>query len=241
MPLIKLDAVSSTNDFLKDLAQSTNPENFAIVSAEIQTAGRGQMGAKWVSEKGKNLTMSILIKNALSDIAEMYNLNIVVALSVIAALETYKIPKLSIKWPNDIMSGNKKIGGILIENIIKSNGDIASVAGIGLNVNQTDFSALPKASSLCIESNMTFDKFEVLQAISTEIMATIPKLESDMNSLWGNYLSRLFKKGVPMAFEKDGVRFMGIIQNVTKTGRLELLLEDDSICSYEIKEITMLY
>ncbi len=241
MPLIKLDAVSSTNDFLKDLAQSTNPENFTIVSAESQTAGRGQMGAKWVSEKGKNLTMSILIKNALSDIAEMYNLNIVVSLSVIAALETYKIPKLSIKWPNDIMSGNKKIGGILIENIIKSNGDIASVAGIGLNVNQTDFPALPKASSLCVEANKIFDKFEVLQAISTEIMATIPKLESDMNSLWENYLSRLFKKGVPMAFEKDGLRFMGIIQNVTKTGRLELLLEDDSICSYEIKEITMLY
>lgn len=241
MPLIKLDAVSSTNDFLKDLAQSTNPENFTIVSAEIQTAGRGQMGAKWVSEKGKNLTMSVLVKNAFSDIIEIYNLNIVIALSVIAALETYKIPKLSIKWPNDIMSGNKKIGGILIENIIKSNGDIASIAGIGLNVNQTDFSSLPKASSLRVETDIIFDKYEVLQAISTEIIATIPKMESDMDLLWEHYLLRLFKKGIPMPFEKDGVRFMAIIQNVTKTGRLELLLEDDSVGNYEIKEIMMLY
>ena len=241
MPLIKLDAVSSTNDFLKELAQSTNPENFTVVSAESQTAGRGQMGSKWISEKGKNLTMSVLIKNPLSDITEMYNLNIVVVLSVIAALEAYKIPKLSIKWPNDIMSGNKKIGGILIENIVKSTGDIISIVGIGLNVNQTDFSALPKASSLRVETDVTFDKFELLQNITNEIITAVPKIESRMEILREDYLSKLFKKGIPMAFEKEGVKFMGIIQNVTKTGRLELLLEDDSTCSYEIKEITMLY
>jgi len=243
MKLIKLDAIDSTNDFLKELLTNNNAENFTVVTAEAQTKGKGQMGAVWVSEKGKNLTMSILVKDFLFDINQIYNLNISVAVAIVTVLEAYNIPKLSIKWPNDIMSDNKKVGGILIENVIKGAMNIDSIIGIGLNVNQTNFDALPKASSLSLMADSTFDKFEILQRIVEEIKLNISKLEaSKSEELWQEYTDLLFKKGVPMPFESaTKQRFMGIIQGVSKIGQLELLLGDDSIETYRIKEIQMLY
>ncbi|HLA56586.1 MAG TPA: biotin--[acetyl-CoA-carboxylase] ligase [Flavobacterium sp.] len=243
MRLVKLDATSSTNDFLKELAASQMLENFTTVTAESQTKGRGQMGAQWHSEKGKNLIVSILVREALSDINQIYHLNVAVALAVISALERYEMPQLSIKWPNDIMSGNKKIGGILIENTIKTNGEIISIAGIGLNVNQTDFSQLPKASSLAVIMDAVFDKDELLVEIVNRLETNVEALQNNQSEgLWSAYISKLFKKGIPMPFEyKTGLKFMGIVQNVTPNGKLELLLEDDSVQIFEIKEIQMLY
>lgn len=243
MKLIKLDAIDSTNDFLKELLINNNPENFTVVTAEAQTKGKGQMGSVWVSEKGKNLTMSVLVKGFLFDVNQIYNLNISVAIAIISVLEKFNIPKLSIKWPNDIMSDNKKVGGILIENVIRGATDIHSIIGIGLNVNQVNFDGLPKASSLSLMANATFDKYELLQEIVEEIKLNISKLKTSRSEeLWKKYTDLLFKKGIPMPFE-TGVeqRFMGIIQGVSKIGQLELLLEDDSIKTYGIKEIQMLY
>ncbi|HEY6142498.1 MAG TPA: biotin--[acetyl-CoA-carboxylase] ligase, partial [Flavobacterium sp.] len=107
MKLIKLDAIDSTNEFLKGLSSNQNVENFTVVSAESQTKGKGQMGAVWVSEPGKNLIISVLINRFLFDNNRIFDINIATAVSVIQALETLNIPELSIKWPNDIMSYNK--------------------------------------------------------------------------------------------------------------------------------------
>jgi BirA family biotin operon repressor/biotin-[acetyl-CoA-carboxylase] ligase len=242
MRLVKLDATSSTNDFLKELANTQDTENFMVVTAESQTKGRGQMGTTWISEKGKNLMMSVLVKDGLAEISEIYKLNIAVALAVISALEKYDIPQLRIKWPNDIMAGNKKVGGILIENIIKSDGRIISIAGIGLNVNQQDFSGLPKASSLSVVMGRFFDKDELLSRITDNIQSHVSFIAEHSDVLWQAYLSKLFKIGVPMPFEDvSGNRFMGIIQNVTRDGKLELLLEDDLVKTFEVKEVQMLY
>ena len=243
MQLIKLDAIDSTNDFLKSLSGSQIVENFTVVTAEDQTKGKGQMGAKWVSETGKNLIMSILIKNLLLDIHQIYNLNVAVSLGVISALEKFDIPNLSIKWPNDIMSANKKIGGILIENSIKTNGEIISIVGLGLNVNQINFEELPKASSLAVIKNINFDKEAILFEIVENIKGNVSQLMNQQSDdLWMNYNSKLFKKGIPMPFEnQNGQQFMGIIQDVNRFGRLEILLEDDSIVTFDIKEIVMLY
>jgi BirA family biotin operon repressor/biotin-[acetyl-CoA-carboxylase] ligase len=242
MRLVKLDATSSTNDFLKELANHQETENFTVVSAESQTMGRGQMGTTWTSEKGKNLIMSVLIKECLSEISEIYNLNIAVALAVISALEKYDIPQLSIKWPNDIMAGNKKIGGILIENIIKSDGKIISIAGIGLNVNQLDFSQLPKASSLSLVMGRFFDREELLSRITTNIESHVNFIAEHSDILWQSYLLKLFKIGLPTPFEDvDGIRFMAVIENVARDGKLELLLEDDTRKSFAVKEVQMLY
>ncbi len=243
MKLIKLDAIDSTNDFLKVLAGSQNLENFTVVTAESQTKGKGQMGEIWVSETGKNLTMSVLIRDSVFEIHQIYNLNIAVSLSVLLALEKFKIPKLAIKWPNDIMSDSKKIAGILIENSIKTDGKIVSIIGIGVNVNQVNFFELPKASSLALIMNTSFDKEAVLFEIIKNIKRNHSKLQNNESlDLWKDYNSKLFKKGIPMPFESEKKgKFMGIIQDVTDNGKLQILLEDDSIEVFDIKAIQMLY
>ena len=242
MNIIKLSAINSTNDYLKKLMHTQYVENYTIVVAEHQTAGRGQMGSEWQAEAGKNLTFSILIKDLLLDVTAIFNLNAAIAVSVIQALETFSIPGLAIKWPNDILAGNKKIGGILIENNIKSDGEIFSIAGIGLNINQADFEDLPKASSLHLITGKEFDKNAVMLAVMAVIKRNIAALMNrNSAALWEAYHRMLFKKDMPMPFEGRGKKFMGIIRGVTHNGSLEVLLEDDTIALYSIKEIQMLY
>ena len=243
MIIIKLDAIDSTNDFLKKLSLEPTTKNFTIVTTENQTNGKGQMGSKWVSETGKNLVVSILLKEIIPDIKKIFNLNFAIALSIIESLDSYNIKELSIKWPNDIMSGNKKIGGILIENILKSGNTIHSIIGIGLNINQTNFIDLPNASSLKIIMNQEYDKNEILNKVLDSIQSKSIELKSNNTDfLWKSYNDKLFKREIISIFSNNhNKKFMGIIQEVTKTGKLKLLLEDDIINEYDVKEISMIY
>ncbi|HEU0126399.1 biotin--[acetyl-CoA-carboxylase] ligase [Flavobacterium sp.] len=242
MKLIKLDAIDSTNDFLKALSSQDELENFTTVTAENQTKGKGQMGGKWNSEVGKNLIMSVLVKDFLFGLEEVFNLSLVVSLSVAEVLKSLNIPEICIKWPNDILSYNKKLVGILIENTIKSDGRIVSVAGIGMNVNQTDFYELPNASSLAVISGKSFDKEKIAVIVVEKIKENIQLWQTSSQDLWNNYYNSLFKKGVPIAFrDKNDQDFMGIIQGVSPIGKLQVLLEDDAVAEFEIKEVKMLY
>jgi BirA family biotin operon repressor/biotin-[acetyl-CoA-carboxylase] ligase len=243
MKIIKLDAIDSTNDFLKLLADQEAVESFTVVTAQHQNRGRGQMGAKWHSEKGKNLTMSLLLKDVLCSVDTIYILNIIVAMSITAVLEDYNIPALSIKWPNDIMSENKKLGGILIENTFKNTGAIVSIVGIGLNVNQLNFDGLPKASSLAAIMSTEFNIEALLIKIVKNIECYTKELITTPSAeLWSRYNDKLFRKSIPTVFEnRKGEKFMGIIKEVNQAGKLQVLLEDGSTASFEIKEIKMLY
>ena len=242
MKLIKLDAIDSTNEFLKGLSNKQEVQNFTVVTAESQLKGKGQMGAKWDSESGKNLIMSVLVADFLSDIEEVFNLNVVVSLTVIQVLESYAIPELSIKWPNDIMSANKKIGGILIENSIKGDGTITSVVGLGLNINQIQFENLPRASSLAVICNSNFDKEEILFKIMAKLEEMILLYKENAVSIWKDYSEKLFRTGIPTAFsDANGKNFMGIIIGVSSIGMLQIQLEDDRVCEYNLKEVQMLY
>lgn len=242
MNIIKLSAINSTNNYLKELSSRQYVENFTLVTAENQTAGRGQMGAEWSVEPGKNLTFSVLIKDLLLQIDEIFNLNVAVAVSVADALDGLHRSDISIKWPNDILAGNKKIGGILIENSIKNNGEIYSVVGIGLNVNQKKFDGLSKASSLAVLTGREYDKEEIMIAIAENLKRNVAAiLNKNTNAIWQKYHRKLYKKDTPMPFEKDGFRFMGIIKGVSKGGNLIVQLEDDSISEYGLKEVQLLY
>ena len=242
MKLIKLDAIDSTNEFLKSLTSKQELENFTVVTAENQTKGKGQMGAVWRSEVGKNLIMSVLVRDFLLRNEEVFNLNIIISLSVIKTLEELNIPDLSIKWPNDIMSYNKKLGGILIENTLKSDGSIVSVVGLGLNINQINFQNLPNATSLAVISDAEFNKEELVILIVKKIKEKILLWKEHSDLFWEEYFNKLFRKGIPMPFKNlDNQNFMGIIQGVSSIGKLQVLLEDDSVSEFEIKEIQMLY
>jgi BirA family biotin operon repressor/biotin-[acetyl-CoA-carboxylase] ligase len=242
MRLVKLDAIDSTNDFLKDWARREMVENFTVVTAENQTQGKGQMGAVWNSELGKNLIMSVLIKDFLLDASAVFNLNIAVSLAVIQTLESLKIPKLSIKWPNDIMSADKKIGGILIENSFKSDNSIDSIVGIGLNVNQTQFENLPQASSLALQTHRNFDKEVLLYSIVDHLQSILKSWETEASGLKESYANLIFKKDTIMTFQKqDQSIFMGKITGVKPNGQLVILAENGLPLDFDIKEVKMIF
>lgn len=241
MDIIKLNAIDSTNTYLKNLNSNTNPKNFTVVVAENQTNGRGQMGANWNVESGKNLTFSVLVKDVIEEIQDVFTLNIITAVSIHQVILKYDIANLTIKWPNDILAEKKKIGGILIENILK-NDTIVSIIGIGINVNQDSFKDLPQASSMKILLGKGLDKEELLLNIVNQLKKNVLNLRENTNFFWNYYFQYLFQKNTPAVFEnQEGIRFMGIIRNVTKNGFLEVELEDDSIKSFYLKEIKQLY
>ena len=243
MKIIKLSAIDSTNRFLKQLAKETTTENFTIVVADRQTEGKGQRGATWLSESDKGLTFSCLYHYPKEVLPDLFVLNCVVALSVVETLQFLSSKFFYIKWPNDIMAENKKIGGILIENRIKSETEFQSIIGIGINVNQTAFDQLPQATSLALIENRTFDK-EILMLKIAELLKNnlekVPQLGVDY--FWDRYHDKLYKRGVVSAFEDaQGNRFVGKIVLVTKEGKLQVMVDPDQQAFFDIKEIKMLY
>jgi len=243
MSIIKLDAIDSTNDFLKELARNQSLENFTAVVTRAQHRGRGQMGTQWVSEPDKNLIMSVLLKDFPLKIEDVFVLNALVSVAVIEAIHSLEIPNLSVKWPNDIMSESKKIGGILVENSLKTDTTITSVIGLGLNVNQLQFHQLPHASSLRIQSGKEFEIDDVMLQVLGQIKLLYRLiLEGMYDDLWERYHNHLFRKGIPSVFEDvSKKRFMGIIERVNPQGKLEVRLENDTLASYFLKEIQMIY
>lgn len=243
MHIIKLNAIDSTNSYLKELTAKQTVENFTVVVAENQTNGRGQRGANWEVENGKNLTFSVLVKDVLLSFDEVFNLNVVAAVSLFQAFSELRIPNLAIKWANDILADKKKICGILIENQFKSNSEILSIIGIGINVNQENFSNLPQASSLKNISGQEWSKEEVLLTFLNEFQNNINLYKNEGAAyFWEVYQENLFKKNMPMAFEDNSnAKFMGIIKQVLPNGLLQIELEDDSLQLFDIKEVKMLY
>lgn len=245
MHIIKLNAIDSTNSYLKELAAHNSMQNLSVVWTLNQTNGRGQMGASWISERDKSLTFSVLVKDVLKDVEALYDLNVCVAVTLVEVLKEFNLPKLTIKWPNDILADQKKIGGVLIENTIKSTGDYLSIVGIGINVNQDqdDFSTLPKASSIKNISGVTVDIEVLLRQFLHQFEFNLSMFQSQGASFfWEKYHKHLFKWKQPAAFEKkDGTQFMGIIHQVTRKGFLQIQLEDDTIQEFEVKSIKLLF
>lgn len=242
MPLIKLDAIDSTNDFLKQLAKEKWLENYTAVMAFEQTKGRGQMGSEWVSEPSKNLTVSVLVKDVPVEMVSIYDFNVAVALAGVALLQWNGIEKVNVKWPNDIMAEQKKVGGILIENSLKSDGTFTAVVGFGLNLNQTDFELLPQANSLTNITHKVYDVEAMAKDFIKSLKLHLILFPERAEEAWARYDELLFKRGKPAAFElADGTRFMGMIQTVTRDGKLAVLLNDDSVVYYDLKEVKLLY
>lgn len=241
MNIIKLNAIDSTNVYLKDLSGNFLIDNYTVVVADTQNKGRGQRGASWVSESGKNLTFSVFCRFLNEDKMNLFLINAIVALSIVEVLENVCDSFFSIKWPNDILSENKKIGGILIENIFKSTNEIYSIIGIGLNVNQNNFQGLDKASSLSLLENKVFDKDVLLEMIVLNLKRNIENKENE-HYFWDQYHKYLFKKGIPSVFSEPGSeKFMGIIQGVTKEGKLILTKENEMNYEFDLKEVAFHY
>ncbi len=243
MQIIKLSATESTNTYLKELASVKNLADLTVVVTENQTKGRGQMNGLWESEKGKNLTFSVLKKINNLAIQDQFLISICVSLAVYKTLIALKIPDVKVKWPNDILSGNFKICGILIENSISGFRITSSVIGIGLNVNQITFENQPKAASLYSLLGKEIDLENLLKTILTNLEVYLSNISSNnWNSLLYEYHTILFKKDALSQFvlENDTV-FSGTILGVTKEGKLRVRLEGDRVREFALKEISLRY
>lgn len=239
MQNIKLNAIDSTNRYLRDLVSEIPLEDFAVVVAKYQTHGRGQRTTTWQSEKDKNLIISVLKKDISVNIEHQFLLSIAVSLALYKTLEAFQIPNLSIKWPNDILSRHSKIAGILIELVTKKNKIDHAIIGVGLNVNQIEFDQLPKASSLKKITGIHYDLDELLYKLLENLKHFLNT--NDHEQLWNSYEQFLFRKDKPSTFvDTNGVSFSGIIKGVSKGGKLRVKTED-SIEEFDLKSIQLLY
>jgi len=239
MRIIKLNAIGSTNSFLKEMAHASLLENFTVVVAKEQIKGRGQMGTDWISEPNKNLLCSVFVRLSFL-ISHQVLINYAVSIAVVNVLNSYKLPKVTVKWPNDILSLNKKICGILVENVMLKEEIKYSVIGIGLNVNQVNFPTNFNATSMLKEIQTEVNIDELLNQLIYELKIQISYItNSSKNVLKKNYLKHLYKKNIPAMFKDNkGSLFMGKIVDVTSDGKLQIELENDSIKKFGIKEIS---
>ncbi len=237
--LMRLDAVSSTNDFLKDLARDAGNAEGMVVTAQIQHAGRGQRGTIWSSEPGKNLIMSVLYRPAFLLADQQFYLSKAVALAVASVVRQQSGGNVQVKWPNDVLLNGKKVCGILIENLIAGNA-LQSVVGIGLNVNQDHFPEhLTNATSMSIEAGKPFVVDAVLKALCETLEANYLQLRSHVNVLDDRYEQSLFGMNQWLTFEADGREFSGCIKGVDAAGKLLVEQVSGKVKAFALKEIQL--
>ncbi|MDU8885319.1 biotin--[acetyl-CoA-carboxylase] ligase [Yeosuana sp. MJ-SS3] len=242
MHIIKLNATDSTNTYLRNLCANQAIEDYTIVVTEHQTQGRGQMGTVWNSDKGKNLMFSLFKDLSMHDVEFPFYICMAISLAILKTFKALNIPDLYIKWPNDILSADKKICGILIENVIKNKLSY-TIIGIGINVNQIEFENLPKASSLKNITGNHYNLDEILFSIINNTKYYSLLLQNEKyDTVKNEYEMRLFRKNKPSTFKDiEGNLFSGFIKGVTKYGKLQVLLEDKIVKKFDLKEITLLY
>ena len=243
MRIIKVNAIDSTNSFVRKFYEGHTGFEPVCVQALSQTKGRGQRGAGWQSQTGVNLTFSILYPQKRLNISRHFLLSAVVSLSVIDILRNKNVPDLKVKWPNDILSAKFKIGGILIENIVKTEGIVASVIGIGLNVNQTQFENLPHASSLKNVTGKEFDLDELLEKLISQIERRLKRLpDVDPTQILEEYVQQMFRLNKVSTFSSsNGSYFNGIIRGVTTEGKLNMEIEEGVFKTFDLKELKLHY
>ena len=243
MHIIKLNAIDSTNAYLKTLVSKNTVEDYTVVVAKHQTKGRGQMGTQWHTEEGKNLTCSVLTHMKGFALEDSFYISMITSLAIIKTLKEFNIPKLHVKWPNDILAEDKKVCGILIENIIKNTTIDSSIIGFGLNVNQTQFEGLLNASSLKVITGKFYNLDEILLHIITHLKSYFQVYKNgNLQEIKNAYESQLFRKDKPSTFKtKHGDLFPGFIKGIDASGHLKVLLEDNVLKTFAMKEIQLLY
>ena len=240
MHIIKLNAIDSTNSYLKKEALKKRLKSYTVVMANHQQMGRGQMGTSWDSDKGKNLTISILVNFNNFKIEHQFYLSMAVSLGVLTVVNQYVKTMLFIKWPNDILAVKDKVAGILIENVLKGNRIDYTVIGVGLNVNQTEFNpSLSNITSLKKITGRHFDLDEIVSKLIASIQSFVNYIESkDFKKLKQLYINELYKFNKPAMFkDNNGVLFLGKITDIADDGRLVVTLENETTRKFNLKEI----
>ena len=221
--IIKLETVSSTNAYLKKLQREKKLVHGTLVIADKQTAGKGRGKNTWESEKGKNLTFSFVIYPELLKAKQAFYISKCVSLGIAAFIKNYT-DEVTIKWPNDIYVGKKKIAGILIENSIAGDTIASSLIGIGININQTYFrSKAPNPVSLKQLTGINLDlqnSLDVLIMSISEYLSILEKGEhKKINAL---YTAALYRFQEMSNYKIQDKKEKAKITGVDEHGRLQL-------------------
>lgn len=250
---LQVNECESTNSLLMGLAQRVD-----YVYADYQTAGRGQAGNGWESERGKNILLSIAVEKPEISVADQFRLSMLFPLVVVETIEeTMKSEKLwknellAIKWPNDIYYGDKKLAGILIEHKIGTEGIAYSVLGIGLNVNQTVWQGTaPNPISLRQITEREWDREAFLERLVQRWHQALPRLQ-DAKQLKHEYMAHLYRRDgwypyverkvsttpTMNATTNEEGQFMARIEDITRAGELILRDTDNKQRKYHFKQI----
>ncbi len=235
--LIRLDTVDSTNNYAANLLKLSAVPEGTVITALRQTHGRGQRGAIWQSDPGENLLCSMILYPTSIRVDHQFSLIAMTALAVHSAVEDLIQKPVYIKWPNDLILDQKKVGGILLETTITDNRIQHVILGIGLNLNQSEFE-VRHASSLRKVSGQYIDREECLKRIIERIRYYyIQLLKHGSVDIHREYISNLYQLGQMRTYRYAGQPLTAQILGVETDGRLWLEKEDGQRFHCMFKEI----
>jgi BirA family transcriptional regulator, biotin operon repressor / biotin---[acetyl-CoA-carboxylase] ligase len=238
--IIYLESVDSTNVYLKNLCSFEKPEEGTVILADYQTKGKGQGINSWYSMSGLNITMSMLFKPKLN-VSDHFFLSEFASLGIVDTLKDFGITS-SIKWPNDIYVGDRKIAGILIENSLQGNEIIQTIAGIGVNVNGTDFpSYIPNPVSMKMILQKNIEEQKVLEILIGNLLKRYMQVSGQQSALLHKeYNQFLYRSGQIAEFIENNELFQATIIEVKQTGELVIKKHDRQLYGYLHGEISFI-
>lgn len=237
---IELTETDSTNNFLKNYRPVRSKE-LTLVSADYQSQGRGQIGNRWEAEAGKNLLFSLGMHPVNVDARQQFVLSQAIALSVCKALGEHT-SGLSIKWPNDIYWRDRKICGILIENTLTGHAIETSIAGVGVNVNQSEFrSDTPNPVSLKQITGKETERVFILARIVELFTGYYGHIRNgDFGMIAEEYGRLLYRRTGFHPYEDADGHFEAELHGVEPTGHLLLKDRSGRLRRYAFKEVRFL-
>lgn len=218
------------------------PDEGTVVMARGQTEGKGQAGASWESESGKNLLLSIILYPDFVNPAAHFSLNQAIALAVRDLVATLVPRPVFIKWPNDIYIEDRKTAGILLQTSIKGLRFQHCVAGMGININQKVFPPhLPKAVSPAMLNEVEYDLRDLREELFLYLEERYLQLRAGgADDIRQEYLRHLYRWNVPARFQQqDGYVFEGRIVDVSPQGLL-LIEQETGVAAFDVKELAFL-
>ena len=230
----------STNQEARTLALSGGLKHGTIIWTNYQESGRGQQGNVWVSEKEKNVLVTLYLSSPIIKPSDHYLLNLVASLAIRDTLsKALPSSKVEVKWPNDVYADDHKIAGILIETVI-SGGVLEHVfCGMGINVNQSFFN-LSTATSMLMRSGRSFERDAVAENILISFERYHSLMENQPSRLTQEYLDQLRWMGEVHTYEIAGSACEGMITGIDNHGKLILQIGNKSV-SFDVKEIEFLH
>ncbi|MEI6457282.1 MAG: biotin--[acetyl-CoA-carboxylase] ligase [bacterium] len=236
--IIELDRVDSTNTYARNLLRNGEAEEGLVIMASEQYAGKGQNLSTWHSEPGKNLTFSVILHPTFLEPAQQFLLNKAVSLAI-AGFIGRLLSDVSVKWPNDIYVGTKKIAGILIEHNISGGRLESSVAGIGININQTRYARdIPNPVSLFQVLQREMALGEALESVCRFLDDRYSQLKKGQFALLdADYNTFLMGFGEWRSFNQGEKIFDGKIEGVDDFGRLRIRSRENKLLSFNHKEV----